>query len=129
MRELAKDLLNDLNKMSMDNFDKFDYFENNVKHKIQELCDKVLDETPKVIDVNSNKDLTELEEQIGVIYNDNDVCMGELLASTGVNDISLEQATELYAILKAFYDGDTIVRFMNEVDQEDLDKLGDNEII
>ena len=116
MKKLAQELLNDLNKMSMDNmddFDKYDYFKSNMQQKILELCNTVLDDSPKVIDVMDIQDLSNIEEQIQHVYEQNDVCMGEVLASTGVNNISLEDAMELYAKIMHNNEGDNFVQFYN----------------
>lgn len=51
---------------------------------------------PVIIKSIESNDLSNIENELIDMYNKNDVCIEELLASTGVNNISLEEAFELY---------------------------------
>ena len=128
MKKLAQEILDGLEAISyddMDNFDKYDYFEDNIKCETYDLCNKVLDDSPLYIEADNNKDLKEIEDRIMQEYHNSDASMWDVLASIGVNNISLEQAIKLYASLMKYSDGDVIVRFTNEISKEDLDKVGD----
>lgn len=70
---------------------------------------------PKVTEVMCIQDLSKTEEKIMKIYEDNDVCMGEVLASTGVNNISLEDAMELYCRIIHKVERDTFVQFYTDM--------------
>ena len=114
---IAKSLLEDLNKMSMDDmdeFDKYDYYKDNMEDKIKTLCHQSIDDSPKLIEVMDIHDLSEIEKDIYNIYKNDNVCMGEILASTGVNNISLEDAMELYAKIMHKAEKDTFVQFYTE---------------
>ena len=84
---------------------------------------------PQVTEVMHIQDLSEVEEKIMKIYEDNDVCMGEVLASTGVNNISLEDAVELYCRIMHKVEGDTFVQFYTDMPYLENDEykiLGDD---
>lgn len=51
---------------------------------------------PVIIKSIESNDLSNIENELIDMYNKNDICIGELLTSTGVNNISLEEAFELY---------------------------------
>ena len=71
-------------------------------------------EQPEVVEIMNTNNLSETENKLMEIYQNNDVCMGEVLASTGVNNISLEDAMELYCKLMHKADGDTFVQFYTD---------------
>lgn len=133
MEKIAKTILEHMKKLSsndMDNHDKFDYFRDNIEDDIKFLCSQIIEKEPAVItpskvDINTNN----VEEQIINEYNKEAIAMWDILASLGVNNISLEKATELYARLMDYSDGDVIVRFTSEINKDDLNKIGDYVII
>lgn len=71
-------------------------------------------EQPEVVEIMNTNNLSETENKLMEIYQNNDVCMGEVLASTGVNNISLEDAMELYCKLMNKVEGDTFVQFYTD---------------
>lgn len=88
-------------------------------------------EQPEVVEIMNINNLSETENKLMEIYQNNDVCMGEVLASTGVNNISLEDAMELYCKLMNKVEGDTFVQYynckpcMNEIDENDYRIIGE----
>lgn len=88
-------------------------------------------EQPEVVEIMNTNNLSETENKLMEIYQNNDVCMGEVLASTGVNNISLEDAMELYCKLMNKVEGDTFVQYynckpcMNEIDENDYRIIGE----
>lgn len=86
---------------------------------------------PKVINTMEVVDLSETKNKLIEIYRNNDVCMGEVLASTGVNNISLEDAMELYCAIMHEIEGDTFVQYynckpyVNEINEDDYRIIGE----
>lgn len=89
-------------------------------------------EQPEVVEIMNINNLSETENKLMEIYQNNDVCMGEVLASTGVNNISLEDAMELYCKLMNKVEGDTFVQYynckpcMNEIYEDDYRIIGED---
>lgn len=133
MEKIAKTILEHMEKLSfddMDNFDKFDYFRDNIEDDIKFLCSQIVKKEPTII-TPSKRDNTidSIEEKIINEYNKETVSMWDILSFFGVNNISLEQAVELYAKLMNYSDGDIMIRFTSEIDKNDLNKIGDHVII
>lgn len=88
-------------------------------------------EQPEVVEIMNACNTSETENKLMEIYQNNEVCMGEILASTGVNNISLEEAMELYCKLMNKVEGDTFVQYynckpcMNEIDENDYRIIGE----
>lgn len=133
MEEIAQNILEHMNKLSfddMDNYDKFEYFRDHIEDDINFLCSQIIEKEPTVITPSEiNNDTNNIEKQIISEYDKGAVAMWDILASLGVNNISLEKATELYAKLMNYSDGDIIVRFISEINKDDLNKVGDHIII
>lgn len=133
MKNLAKTILKDLEKLSFDNmdeFDKYDYFKNNILRNVEWLCKQTLNDKPMIVSELSGNcnSLTTLilEDSLFEQYNTSEVIMGEMLASIGVNNISLEKAVELYTSLMNQAEGDVFIQIQNEsISEEDLDELGE----
>lgn len=83
-----------------------------IKHFTKDLENKSIE--PKVIKETATEDLSKIEKEIITIYHGDDVCVGEVLASTGVNNISLEDAMKLYCKIMHIVEKDTFVQFYNE---------------
>ena len=118
MYNLAKELLEDLEKMSFDNmddFDKYDYFKEKLEAKTKLLCYKIIDEDkPKIVETNCNKDISNLTEKIKQTYFlESDSCIGDMLSSVGINNITLEQAFDTYCELMNEIEGDEFVQYYN----------------
>lgn len=130
MKSLAKNILKDIEKLSFDNmdeFDKYDYFKNNMLKNIEWLCKQTLNEKPMIITETSNDCISKIEDSLLEEYHDNsEVVIGEMLSNVGVNNISLEKAASLYASLMNEVEGDLIVQiYNNSISETDLDELGD----
>ena len=59
-------------------------------------------------------------EGIKVLYHKNDVCMSELLATIPADNLTLEQAFELYIMARKWADGD---KFFCHRDENDIEEL------
>lgn len=98
----------------------------NIRQEIKEQSKQ-----PEILEVMNINNLYETENKLMEIYQNNDVCMGEVLASTGVNNISLEEAFELYCRIMNKVEGDTFVQYynckpcMNEIDENDYRIIGE----
>lgn len=98
----------------------------NIRQEIKEQSKQ-----PEILEVMNINNLYETENKLMEIYQNNDVCMGEVLASTGFNNISLEEAMELYCKLMNKVEGDTFVQYynckpcMNEIDENDYRIIGE----
>lgn len=66
-----------------------------------------------IIESIESNDLSNIENELIDMYNKNDICIGELLASIGVNNISLEEAFELYCRIMNKVEDDNFVQFYN----------------
>lgn len=89
-------------------------------------------EQPEVVEIMNTNNLSETENKLMSICHENDICMGEILASIGVNNISLEEAMELYCKLMNKVEGDTFVQYynckpcMNEIYEDDYRIIGED---
>lgn len=80
----------------------------NIRQEIKEQSKQ-----PEILEVMNINNLYETENKLMEIYQNNEVCMGEVLASTGVNNISLEEAFELYCRIMNKVEDDNFVQFYN----------------
>lgn len=80
----------------------------NIRQEIKEQSKQ-----PEILEVMNINNLYETENKLMKIYQNNEVCMGEVLASTGVNNISLEEAFELYCRIMNKVEDDNFVQFYN----------------
>ena len=89
-------------------------------------------EQPEVVEIMNTCNTSEVENKLMSICHENDICMGEILASIGVNNISLEEAMELYCKLMNKVEGDTFVQYynckpcMNEIYEDDYRIIGED---
>lgn len=130
MEEIAKRILEKMEKLTfdnMDNFDKFDFFRNEIEDDINFLCSQIENKEPTVVNDVSDNEIDKVESNILKDYHDNsEVVIGEMLSNVGVNNISLEKAASLYASLMNEVEGDLIVQiYNNSISETDLDELGD----
>lgn len=86
---------------------------------------------PEIVEIMNICNTSEAENKLMSIYHENDICMGGILASTGINNISLEEAMELYCKLMNKVEGDTFVQYynckpcVNEIDEDDYRIIGE----
>lgn len=68
----------------------------------------------------SATEINEIVEKVEERYQDNDVCLDELLDSTSITGVSLSDAVKIYAILFKRIESDKVQRVRSKDDLVDL---------
>ena len=75
------------------------------------------------------KDKDDCVEAIIEEYHRFDASMSEILASIEIRGFSAEDVVDIYASCVRISDSDTIIRFFDDVDEDDINKISDSYLI